>query len=193
MHRLNNNFNNTKHLNLPNIITSLRILLVPVFLYFLARDDIILAIVVLMLASITDMLDGFIARRWHLRTELGSYLDPAADKLLFLSTFIIFTIKGEIPVWFTTIIIFRDALVVSGSFYFRWRSADFRIQPTRAGKWSVFFQICILGCVLIKKLFPATVSAISIIFYPMIYLTLFLSLFSGSQYVRRGIGMLGER
>jgi CDP-diacylglycerol--glycerol-3-phosphate 3-phosphatidyltransferase len=190
---LNNNFNNKRHLNLPNIITSARILLVPVFLYFLARDDIIIAIGVLVLASITDMLDGFIARRWRLRTELGSYLDPAADKLLFLSTFVIFTIKGEIPVWFTVIIIFRDILIVSGSFYFRWRSADFKIQPTRAGKWSVFFQIWILACVLIKKLLPATNMVINRIFEPLIYFTLFLSLFSGFQYVRRGVRMLKEK
>lgn len=148
-----------------------------------------MAIEVLVLASITDMLDGFIARRWHLRTELGSYLDPAADKLLFLSTFVIFTIKGEIPLWFTAIIIVRDILIVSGSFYSRWKNADFKIQPTLAGKWSIFFQICILGCVLLKKIFPATISLISKIFDPLIYLTLFLSLFSGYQYIRRGARM----
>lgn len=144
----------------------------------------------LLLASITDMLDGFIARRWHLRTELGSYLDPAADKLLFLSTFIIFTIKDEIPVWFTTIIVARDLIIVSGSIYFRLNDAEFKIQPTKAGKWNVFSQICVLGCVLIKKLFHETVNTINSIFNPLMYVTLFLSLFSGFQYVKRGVRML---
>lgn len=190
---MNNNFNNKKYLNLPNVITSLRIFLIPVFLYFLARDEIIMAIGVLLLASMTDMLDGFIARRWHLRTELGSYLDPAADKILFLSTFIIFTIKGEIPLWFTAIIIARDLIIVSGSFYFRCKDADFKIQPTMAGKWSVFFQICVLGSVLLKKLFPEIVNTINYILPPLIYLTLFISLSSGFQYVQRGIRILREK
>ncbi len=192
MRRLNNNFNNKSSLNLPNIITSLRILLVPVFLYFLAGDDIISAICILLLASITDMLDGFIARRWHQRTELGSYLDPAADKLLFISTFVIFSMKGDIPLWFTLAIILRDLIVVAGSFYFRWKTSNFKISPTRMGKWSVFFQIIILGCVLMKKLFVEMAKIIDVFFHPLIYFTLFLSLFSGFQYVKRGIKMLGS-
>ncbi len=190
MLRLNNNFNKKKYLNLPNVITSLRIFLIPVFLYFLARDEIIRAIGVLVLASITDMLDGFIARRWHLRTEFGSFLDPAADKLLFVSTFVIFSIKGDVPLWFTLSIILRDLIVVAGSIYFRWRSSDFKIRPTKSGKWSVFFQIIVLGCVLLKKLFAEKVEIIDVFFYPLIYFTLFLSLLSGFQYVKRGIKML---
>ncbi len=138
------------------------------------------------------MLDGFIARRWHQRTELGSYLDPAADKLLFISTFVIFSMKGDIPLWFTLAIILRDLIVVAGSFYFRWKTSNFKISPTRMGKWSVFFQIIILGCVLMKKLFAEMAKIIDVFFHPLIYFTLFLSLFSGFQYVKRGIKMLGS-
>jgi len=182
---LNNDFSKNL-LSIPNLISFARILLVPVFVFYLVRDEFLSATVVLAFASLSDLLDGFIARRWSLRTELGAYLDPAADKILFVSTFVVFTVKGEIPVWFTGLIIVREIIVVTGSFYFRSRVNDFRIMPEKAGKWSVFFQILILICILLKKLIPSTVTFIRIFFLPIVCIALFLSMFSGLQYILRG-------
>lgn len=100
--------------SIPNMLSILRLLLVPVFLYLLVSEQFLWALIVLAFASFTDWLDGQIARRFHQETALGKLLDPSADRLFIFATLIGLTLNGNIPAWFAIVIVLRDVLLMFG-------------------------------------------------------------------------------
>jgi len=96
----------------PNMLSALRLVLVPVFLYMLLNDHGLVAITILAVSSITDFLDGYLARRYHQVTRLGQLLDPAADRLYIFSTLVAFSIQGVIPWWLALLVIGRDFMLL---------------------------------------------------------------------------------
>jgi cardiolipin synthase len=98
----------------PNLLSTLRLLLVPVFLILILSGQNWQAVVVLAIASVTDFLDGYFARKFKQVTRLGQLLDPAADRLYIFATLIGLSIVGYIPLWLAAVIIARDALMVVG-------------------------------------------------------------------------------
>jgi cardiolipin synthase len=98
--------------SIPNLLSLLRLLLVPVFLWLLLSDYLVWALVVLALAGASDWLDGVIARKFNQITELGKVLDPAADRLYIFATLIGLTINGNIPLWLAVVIIARDVMLL---------------------------------------------------------------------------------
>lgn len=95
----------------PNLLSALRLALVPVFLMLLLNEKHLLAILVLALASLTDYLDGVFARKFNQVTRLGQLLDPAADRLYIFSTLIALSLTGHIPVWLAIIVVSRDLML----------------------------------------------------------------------------------
>lgn len=105
-------------MNLPNALTTLRFMLIPVYIAVFSRGDIKLAFLILIAAGATDVLDGYIARTRGLVTELGSMLDPLADKLMLITVILSFLFSGMIP-WLAALAFFvRDAGMITGSVYF---------------------------------------------------------------------------
>ncbi|MEL0261084.1 MAG: CDP-alcohol phosphatidyltransferase family protein [Aquiluna sp.] len=100
--------------SIPNMLSILRLLLVPVFLLLLLYDQFGWALVVLATASFTDWLDGQIARRFNQITNLGKVLDPSADRLFIFATLIGLTLNGNIPWWLAAVIVARDLLILVG-------------------------------------------------------------------------------
>jgi cardiolipin synthase len=105
------------NLTLANQLTILRIMLIPAFVLFVLYDRLGAALVTFLVAGITDALDGIIARRAGQRTTLGAWLDPMADKLLLVTTFVILTLPGialtnHLPIWLTVLVISRDVVIV---------------------------------------------------------------------------------
>lgn len=98
--------------SVPNLLSLLRLLLVPVFLWLLLTDHLVWALVVLAVAGASDWLDGVIARKFNQITELGKVLDPAADRLYIFATLIGLTINGNIPLWLAVVIIARDVMLL---------------------------------------------------------------------------------
>jgi cardiolipin synthase len=96
---------------IPNLLSALRLALVPVFLYLILTEHPLLAFLVLAVASFTDWLDGYLARRLNQITRLGALLDPAADRLYIFATLIGLALTGTIPVWLPIVVIGRDALL----------------------------------------------------------------------------------
>jgi len=97
---------------IPNLLSLLRLALVPVFLYLILADYPLLAFLVLALASFTDWLDGYLARKLNQVTRIGALLDPAADRLYIFATLIGLAITGAIPAWLPMVVIGRDLLLV---------------------------------------------------------------------------------
>ncbi|MCX5833093.1 MAG: CDP-alcohol phosphatidyltransferase family protein, partial [Deltaproteobacteria bacterium] len=94
--------------NIPNLLTLLRILLVPVFVILLIQGLFLKALLVFVVAGLTDAMDGFIARVLHQKTVLGLYLDPLADKALIITSFVTLSVMGLIPPWLAVLVISRD-------------------------------------------------------------------------------------
>src|SRR3990170_8765237 len=101
-------------MNIPNLLTILRILLVPVFVIYVIHNNFWMALVIFILEGITDGLDGLIARLLNQKTVIGAYLDPIADKMLLISAYISLTIKDILPGWLTVVIVSRDIIIFSG-------------------------------------------------------------------------------
>src|ERR1700720_3139332 len=104
-------------LTLANQLTLLRMLLIPAFVILVLYEKLGWALIVFVTAGVTDGLDGLIARRSGQKTQLGAWLDPMADKLLLVTTFIVLTIPGlglanRLPVWLTVIVISRDVVII---------------------------------------------------------------------------------
>ncbi|RMF25614.1 MAG: CDP-alcohol phosphatidyltransferase family protein, partial [Deltaproteobacteria bacterium] len=129
-------------LNIPNTITLMRLFAVPVFLSLLADGDYRLALIVFVIAGLTDAVDGAVARLTDTRTELGAHLDPLADKLLLVSAFITLGILGAVPVQLMIVVIVRDTVILGGFVL----SAivvgkSITVAPSVWGKLTTFFQI----------------------------------------------------
>jgi len=180
-------------MNLPNIASFVRILLIPFFVYCLLKGQNALAFGIFLLAGITDYLDGYFARAYKVRTKLGSYLDPAADKLLVASSFITLTILKDIPLWLTILVFTRDLVISLSSILAVLIIGAVEIRPTLAGKGAVFFQFALVLTILVfKQPFPSCLSRLGSadvvrdIVFQLCIGTAFFTALSGVQYLYRG-------
>ena len=121
-------------LTVPNFLTLLRILSVPVFLVLLTNHRFGAAMVLFMAAGITDAFDGVIARMTDSKTDLGAALDPLADKLILVSSYVMLTWLGGIPVWLMILVMMRDVIILSGFLTIYFFSTPIEIAPTTLGK-----------------------------------------------------------
>ena len=171
-----------KVLNIPNTLTITRIVIIPVFITFIMYNKYLYALILFIIAALTDLLDGLFARIANQKTPLGTFLDPLADKFLLVSSFVIFSVNGWIPKWFTIIVISRDLIVVIGFFLLYMITSAIRIEPVFLGKLAIAVQLFILAYVLL------TINMISL---PPVHDILFivsaaLTALSGLQYIYRG-------
>lgn len=128
-------------MNIPNLLTFFRILLVPIFVIFLIYGHTLYAFLTFVTAGVTDALDGFIARVFSQKTVLGAYLDPIADKLLLVTSYIVLAVIGIIPPWLTVLVISRDILIMIGLAVLFINHKSLEIRPSILGKVSTFIQI----------------------------------------------------
>jgi len=172
----------------PNFFSMLRIFLIPLFLYMLLQNKDLHAMIVFLLASSTDVLDGMTARIWDQKTKIGGLLDPAADKLLMTAAVIILSIPSvsqpnTIPLWLTVAIIGRDIAIVSAAFVMYKLRGHTKFPPSLTGKTSTVCQMGVILCVLLLNVLDRTP-----IFLSWLYiLTFSLTIISGFGYGLRGI------
>lgn len=107
-------------MNIPNLISLFRILLIPLFIYTfmngIGADRIIYPIVIFIVSGFSDMLDGYIARKYHMETKLGAVLDPLADKLMLVTALLCFTYYKYIPIWIVLLVILKEGLMITGGY-----------------------------------------------------------------------------
>ncbi len=172
-------------LTLPNFITLMRMAIVPFFVIAVAEGDFRLALWTLIVAGLTDALDGWMARRFDMESVVGAYLDPIADKLLLVTAYVTLTIPmGQavvIPVWLTILALFRDffIMVVVLVLYL---VEDIRsFPPSVLGKATTFMHIVTIGVVLLANLtvLPLWVPALCF------YTSFILVILSGFNYIYR--------
>ena len=101
-------------MSIPNLITLARILLVPVVVWAIASGQMLIAFLLFVAAGVSDAVDGFLAKRFGMTSELGAYLDPLADKVLIVSIYVALGITGALPRWLVILVVSRDILIVGG-------------------------------------------------------------------------------
>ena len=175
-------------MNIPNLLTLFRIMLVPVTVIFLIKGAFSKALIVFVIACITDGLDGFFARILKQKTILGSYLDPLADKALIASSFITLSVLGVIPSWLTVIVISRDFIILLGISVLSLMSISFEVRPAFVSKVTTVFQFLTIFLVLAFNDLPGYLNPGVI---KIIYLaTALLTVISGFNYIFRGIKLI---
>ncbi|UCG79012.1 MAG: CDP-alcohol phosphatidyltransferase family protein [Nitrospirota bacterium] len=155
----------------------------PVFVALLIYHNYRIALVVFISAALSDSLDGYLARRLGVFSEIGKLLDPIADKLLLIASFIVFTHLEWIPVWFTVIVLSRDLFIVIGWFMLYLIYDATSVSPTKSGKITIACQMFLVGYVLLERSIPFSLS----VTFPLLALTAAVTILSGMQYIYKGL------
>ena len=170
----------------PNLLSLLRIALVAPFLLALLRGEPRTALAVIVVAGVSDALDGFIARFFHQQSQLGAYLDPIADKLLLTSAYVALALPGihpgmRVPVWVTVLVLARDVLIVAAALTLYLTIGERHFPPSQISKLTTVFQVSGVILVLLSGLWPRLELASRLVLYAAASLTIV----SGLDYVIR--------
>lgn len=166
--------------NLANLITIGRLLMVPPLMWLIVTDRVWAAFWVFVAAGVSDALDGYIAKTFNLKTELGAILDPLADKALLDGAYIALALSGHLPIWLAALVVGRDVLIVLGVALIRRRDPVFRVRPLKTGKLNTFTQIVLAAMALGVW---GGIADVSHLMPPMIWLVAAMTLISGGSYV----------
>ena len=137
-------------MNLPNFITLGRLLAVPVEIWLVLSGELTAAFALFVLAGLSDGVDGYIAKRFDQRTELGALLDPIADKALLVSLFVTLGLSGHLPNWLVILVVFRDVLIVGGFLLGSVLGGESRARPLLISKANTGFQILLVAYTLAR-------------------------------------------
>ena len=174
----------------PNLLTLSRIVLIAPFLYWIQNGRFGLALVVFFVASVTDFLDGYIARKFNQQSPLGQLLDPLADKLLTTASFVVLALTRDgfpsIPVWLTVAVVGRDVVILVGSLVVYLTTRYGQFKPTMMGRINTTLELVLI--VLFLGLHTAGVLTEVL---PICYVIVLISvLLSGAGYVAEGVRIL---
>jgi len=166
-------------MTVPNLITLVRVLLTPLLVWLLLEERVGEALLVFVLAGVTDGLDGFIARVFHQKSRLGAYLDPLADKLLLVSSFILLGDLGLMPRWLVVTAVSRDAIIALGVASLVFHHVPLEIKPVLLGKITTVVQIAAVCACLSDASFSWNLSGLTYLYG----VTALLTFMSGFNYI----------
>src|SRR5215470_1488185 len=171
-------------LTVANLLTVLRLILIPVFVTALYYQRFTWALGVFFAAAVTDGLDGLAARSFNQKTQLGAILDPMADKLLLVTAFVIlslprFTLTAPIPFWLTAVVISRDVIIVLASAVINMTTGFSKFRPSILGKLNTFVQIVMIVFFLTANAFQILSGYLPVVYYA----TLGMAVLSGLHYI----------
>lgn len=166
---------------LPNLLTLLRLVMtLPIAMLLLDQQHGV-ALIWFALAGASDGLDGFLARRFGWVSRFGSIIDPLADKLLLVTSYICLAIVGDLPLWLAVVVLGRDLMLVVGAIVYRQMVGPFKVRPSLLGKLSTLLQIVLVLALLLQaSIQPAFVEVHGL----LIWLVLAVTLASGADYCR---------
>lgn len=171
-------------MSIPNLITLGRILMVPVVVWAIIYGELWLAFVLFLAAGVSDAVDGYLAKRFNMASELGAYLDPLADKTLIVSIYVTLGIAGKIPLWLVILVVSRDIMII-GAIMLSWLlGSPLKVKPLLVSKLNTVAQI-VFACVVLASL-GFDLRADNLIF-ALIPVVAVLTLLSVAAYVREFI------
>lgn len=134
---------------IPNALTFLRLLLIVPFAMALHSHQYLVALMVFLFAALSDAVDGFLARHYNWQSRLGAIADPLADKALLITTYLMLTLTGVLPVWLFWLVLSRDLLIVVGGLAFHYLVGRFEMEPSIPGKLNTLLQILVALAIII--------------------------------------------
>lgn len=176
-------------MNLPNKITLFRLFLIPIFvgLFFIGENGYIWSGIIFIIASFTDFIDGYIARKFNETTNLGAFLDPVADKILVFAALILLAESGIIPSWTVILIIGRETLI--NGFRLIAIEKGVVISASYLGKLKTVTQMVSL----VLLLFAPALLAFQVIGLVVYWIAVIATLISGIEYIYQGRDLLSDR
>lgn len=166
--------------DIPNAISILRIVLVLPFIVLMLKREFGWALVLFFVAGISDGIDGYLAKRNNWISRLGSILDPLADKLLLVSSFVTLGWLEVIPMWLVVAVLLRDLIIISGAVAYHVIVGSYEMEPTIISKLNTFFQIMlVLSMVFSNGLYPLPAMAL----HALVYIVLVTTILSGGDYI----------
>lgn len=168
---------------LPNTITLARLFMVPVLILILKDENYRLALLVFLVAGISDALDGYIAKKFNFVSHFGAVLDPVADKLLLVSAYIMLTIIGHVPFWLVLAVVSRDLFIVGGYMVVTSLMGAITMNPSMLSKLNTFMQIILVIAILADQAagqshYPSH----QLLLTSLIYIVLVTTITSGVHY-----------
>lgn len=134
--------------NVANAITLLRFALIPVIVLLLLQRDYDTAFVLFFVSALSDLVDGFVARHWSMRTRFGAIADPLADKLTMLAVTLLLAMQAWLPWWFAAAVVMRDLVIVSGAAAYHFLIGTVEIAPSALSKLNTALEFLLLASVL---------------------------------------------
>ena len=177
-----------KAMTVPNLITTMRIILAPIFIIYLLDDRFLAALCVFVIAGVSDGADGLIARVFNQKSRLGAFLDPLADKILLVAAFVVLAVRGYIPSWLAVIVITRDLLILLGVLILFLSRGHLKIQPSIFSKITTCLQLGTVFLVLARNHFHL----FSEYMLPIYWITGIMTIVSGLHYMRSWFLLMGE-
>jgi cardiolipin synthase len=168
--------------HIPNLITGLRILLVAPFLWALLEERYSTALLLFVIAGVSDALDGFLAKYFGWTSELGGLLDPIADKLLLIGAILALGWLNELPGWLVALVILRDLLIVCGAISYHMLIERLEAAPLMISKLNTLVQLMLVCAVIVHY---GMIPLPEILLTGLIALTAITTVWSGSAYVRQ--------
>jgi len=177
-------------MNVPNLLTLLRIILSPIIVILLIQGAFLKALIVFIVAGITDALDGFLARVLHQQTVLGAYLDPIADKGLLASSFITLSVLHIIPGWLTVIVISRDFIILLGISVLSIMSIPVKIRPLFVSRVTTTLQLITVLAALAARSVPG--EGYEPWLLAIYWVTAAFTIVSGLGYMAKGVALINR-
>jgi cardiolipin synthase len=174
-------------LTIPNLITLGRVIIIPIIFWLLVSGQTRSAFLLFVLAGVTDAVDGWLAKRWNMQTELGAYLDPMADKLLIVSIYVALGVATQLPSWLVIAVVSRDILIVLGVLLCWIIGQPVAIQPHAVSKANTVSQLMLAALVLADEGFNLGLGGLRTM---LIWLTAVLTASSLAVYVRTFVSHL---
>jgi len=166
--------------DIPNIISVIRIMLVAPFVVLILKQEFAWALVLFFVAGVSDGIDGYLAKRNNWISRLGSILDPLADKLLLVSSFVTLGWLGILPLWLVVAVLLRDVVIIGGAVAYHIVVGRYEMEPSIISKLNTFFQIMlVLSTVFSQGLYVLPPQALQI----LVYIVLVTTILSGAHYV----------
>lgn len=167
-------------LTLPNLLTASRLVLAPLVAWRLALHDVEGAFWLFVVAAVTDLLDGWLARLLDQRSALGALLDPIADKVMLLTTLSFLALTDLLPMWLLWLVLLRDGVILAGALAYRRLTGGLQITPIFSGKLTIAMEFVLVSWVLAEDgLHLGMAWGIQ----PLLLLTAVVGVFSGLRYV----------
>lgn len=157
--------------HVPNILTIIRFFLIPFIVVFTLQDNYIIASIFLILSGITDVADGFIARKYNLITDFGKLMDPLADKCTQVATLLVLVVQSIIPIWILIIVIIKEILLIAGASFLYGK--DLVVSSKWYGKISTVLFYVAIFCSMVFRQFNLPYTFDTYIYYLAILFTIF--------------------